>query len=90
MDSSDFLKMLETREESARRDATRLLLKGETYRAAAAAGAELCCKDLIREVKFRMEAIERMKLEAAEAVRKTMECKTARQALKTEAKGRAA
>lgn len=90
MDSSEFLNMLETRKDRMRNDATRLLLNGDTYRAAAAAGAVQCCQELEREVKFRLEAVERMKVMAEESLRKRIANKQARQALKDEAKGRAA
>lgn len=89
MDSSEFLNMLATRKDRMRSDATKLLLNGDTYRAAAA-GAVQCCQDLEREVKFRLEAVERMKREAEERLRQRIERKKQRDAEKAEVKGRAA
>ncbi len=90
MDATEFLKMLENREDKLRRDASRLLMSGETYRAAAAAGGEQACKELSREITFRLEAVERETIRVGEQLRKRIERKQARQAVRAAAKVRAA
>lgn len=90
MDSNDFLTMLDMRKDRMQSDVIRLLLKGDVRRALTAAGAVQCCQELQRELKFRLDAVERMKLEVEDRLRQRIERKQQRQSLKDAAKGRAA
>jgi len=90
MDATLFLKMLEEKINDKREEATELLLRGETIKAAASAGQVKACQDLQRTIRFRMEALERMRIEAERKLRASLERKELRRLEKEASKGKAA